>query len=479
MVLPPEVEDVPPYAERIVMPPVDRHHAHQLRRFHELLRCENGHISLAKLWEDYQELQRPALRYITDSAIHKMFRHLSWVEYKHEPGAYDRYLTFLEECLGEQIKVKAEEWNTAVSFAGRWKRTVADDEVKSAIEVWIRMEKHGVPATHETFNILFDLAVKAGRYALADTIYNELVSRGLTLNRYFRTSVIDYAGVRGDGDAVRQAFRDLVNAGEVVDTVVMNCVIVSLIRAGEPAAAENVFIKMKRLYEQKLGAAAPTKWQDFRALGHKLDAEARRLREERTIHESSFFGSGFASNSRKEEVQRSTPIAPNERTYRIFIKHHVQTSGRIDQITSLLAEMKERGLNIHGSIYYAIFGGYWQHGGYAFSTWTPQSLEAFWKEFVASVKRGASSKPERDMSEYSDEPLSTELEQPPYFTRDLVIAVIAAFYKCAGTERMTDVWKQVKRDWPGMTEEQRIRIGALVQKFIREDSVYATDAQTV
>nr|POF16568.1 pentatricopeptide repeat-containing protein [Quercus suber] len=447
----------------------------------EMMHMKFGRISLDKLWDSYQALQTPRLRYLTENTIRRLFAHLAWVEYKHKQSAHDRFFALLEECLGERITVQADEWNSAIAFAGRQERDVSIDSIRAAVETWMRMEEHGVTATHGTFNILFDLAVKAGRFALADTIYNELISRGLRLNRFFRSSLIYYAGMRGDGDAVRQAFRDLVNAGEIVDTVVMNCVIKSLINAGEPAAAENVFIKMKRLHEQNLGTKTPTDWQDLKALGHRLDIEAQRLQEERTAHESSFFGSEFSSQDRKEEVQRSTPIAPNERTYRILITYHAQTSGSIDRIRELLAEMDEEGLNIHGSIYYHLFGGYWQHGGYATSLWTKRSLEVFWREFLQRVKPGDRSKNSsqqasevgtEDEDGLRDESMVTELERPPYFMRDLVLNALAAFYKCAGRKRMLEVWADVQRRWRDMTAEDRARIKVLVDKFVQEDSIY-------
>lgn len=468
LVIPAEREDKPPFAPRIVLPPEDDEHAMQLEYWQRLLHREPGRVSLWRLWETYQSLRTPRLRYVADDDIRKAFRHLSWVEFPNAEGAMPRYFALLEECVAEGIPVTTSEWNSAISYAGRWVRLSTSTEVKGAVETWMRMERSGVMADNVTFNILFDVAVKAGRFALADTIFNELKAREMPLNRYFRTSMIYYAGMRGDGDGVRKAFRDLVNAGEIVNTAIMNCVILSLVRAGEPEAAEHVFHKMKQLHEQKLGTEGPNSWQEKKGLSVLLHRTAMRLRREKEEHESSFFGGQYSADERREEVQKITPIKPDARTYRILIQHHAYTSGDLNRLQGLMAEMRKEGLRVHGSVYVHLFRGFWQHGGFSYTSWNRSNLETLWDEFLANASLGArqQSSDDPDAAEISEE------DKTPYFTRALAHSVLRAFYKCAGRKKMLEVWSDIRTRWVDMESEDRGTIQELVDKLVREDSVY-------
>ena len=482
LVITPEQEALPPYTEREVLPPEDTEHKIQITRFAGLLHYEFGHVSLDRLWDAFTDLRAPRLRYIRDRHIHKLFAHLNTVQSKSQAHIASHYFALLEECIGEQIEITTPEWNNAVAFAGRWVKETTATEVKAAVETWMRMEKAGLQATHITFNILFDIAVKAGRYALADTIYNELKMREMPLDRYFYCSLIYYAGLRGDGEAVRQAFRDLVNAGEIVSTSVMNCVILSLIRAGEAGAAENVFAKMKRLYEQKLGTADPEGWRAQRKLHVKLGKSARRLRKERDQHEASFFGGQYSTAEKKEQLQNKSPIAPGSQTYAILIKYHCYTTGDLKRIQELLAELKDTGLRVDGTIYVAMFRGFAQHGGKTQGAWTRALLENHWKEFLAASEAPATSRGlSPDSGEVADRwdselaPDISEDERSPYYTGALAMAAVRAFYRCAGKIRMLEVWQEVQDGWDNVGElsaDERLDLQRQVEGLVRVDGVY-------
>ncbi|EMC97490.1 hypothetical protein BAUCODRAFT_454234 [Baudoinia panamericana UAMH 10762] len=440
-----------------------------LRLFRSYLERDLGHIPQDRFWDVYRTLRSPRLRYVADDDIRRAFRHLSWVEFR-DNDSMTRYFAFLEECLAEEIPLSPGEWNTAIAFAGRWVRSNTSREVRDAVEVWLRMERRGIQATEVTFNILFDVAVKAGRFALADTIFNELRARQMPLTRFFRTSRIYYYGMRGDGDGVRQAFRDLVNAGEIVDTAVMNSVILSLVRAGEAAAAENVFARMKRLVEQKLGTEAVRTWQKSKQLGVMLDRTAKHLRRQRKQHEQSFFGSPFSADSRKDEVQRVVPIAPNARTYRILLQHHCYVSGDWKRIHQLVAEMRTKGLHVHGSVYMHILRGFSQHGGYALFDWSAENLDKLWADFLL-----AASAPNIRSSSIAPDDIETdesETNRAPYFTAGLAKAAVRAFNKCTGKKKMLQVWDEIKDRWKDMPASDEETIQQVVDRFVKDDSMY-------
>ncbi|KAM0689882.1 hypothetical protein Q7P36_010754 [Cladosporium allicinum] len=502
-----EKEDDPPHRERVVLDPEDETHARQLERLLRLCKKRHGSVSHDSLWRAYCKLRTPRLRYMSDYMIRTLFAHLTWTEHAHlNDSARQRYFSLLEDCVGEQIKLTVVEWSAAMHFASRAVRSSTDHEVKDAVELWMQMEESGIQANNVTFNILFYAAVKAGRFALADTIYNELTSREMELDRYFRISMIYYAGARADGDAVRKAFNDMVNAGEIIDTAVMNCVILSLIRAGEPSAAELVFHKMNALHDEKYGTKGPDDWREQRKLFKMLNSTAHRLRAEREAHEGSFFGAPFSGDDRREQIQEVTPIAPNAATYRLLLHWHSLNSGELDRIQELLAEKRSRGFHVHGSVYLHLFAGFIIHGGFVHSAWKPSILEAYWQEFleastlpndgywlssgkdtVQTLHFDVAAPPNQDNSDVLDEPSDpmtqeeeeasdsqystvSEEHKAPYFTIGLAINVLRAFHKCVGPARMLEVWDDIRDRWRECGRDDAEKIERLIEKLqTRED----------
>jgi pentatricopeptide repeat protein len=500
LVVPAKEEESPPNTERVVLDPVDKEHAGQLKKLLSLCKKPHGNVSHNRLWKAYCRLKTPRLRYMSDYMIRTLLAHLTWTEHAHlDDGAKQRYFSLLEDCVGERIPLTVVEWSAAIHLAGRAVRNSTDREVKDAVELWLQMEESGIRANNVTFNILFYAAVKAGRFALADTIYNELKSREMELDRYFRISMIYYAGVRANGDAVRKAFNDMVNAGEIIDTAVMNCVILSLIRAGEPSAAEHVLRKMNALHDEKYGTKGPDDWREQRKLSKMLNTTGHRLRAERKAHEKSFFGAPFSGDNRREQIQEATPIAPNAATYRLLIRWHAIRSGEFGRVEDLIAEKKARGFRIHGSVYNIIFAGFLIRGGFEDSPWTLSALESYWKEFIEASSlpnadsvqtlhsdvetppkqamsdalgelSGPTSEVPKHGSDHMDSTVSEE-DRAPYFTLGLATNVIRAFYKCAGSARMLEVWDEMKDRWRDCGREEAVTVERLVRKLQARDDL--------
>lgn len=501
LVITPEEEDSPPYKERQVLEPEDAQHARQLEKFRRLVFRPLGTVSHNSIWKAYRKLRPPRLRYMENKLIRSIFGQLTWTEYTTDEVARQRYFSLLEECVGERIPLTQVEWSAAIQFAGHALKNRTNQQVKDAIELWMKMEESGVRANNVTFNTLFYASVKAGRFALADTIYGEMQTRGMDLDRYFRVSMIYYAGLRGDGDAVRKAFNDLVNAGEIVDTAVMNCVVLSFIRVGEAAAADNVFRKMNALSQEKFGTKGPDDWRGQRKLAQLLNKTGRQLRAERKSHSESFFGTPFAGDDRREEIQKASPVAPNARTYRILLRYHTRVSGELDRVNELLAESKERGFHLHGSVYLNIFTAFIVHGGYAHSDWKPSVLESFWKELLEALSAPNAGywlstggegiqilhfdvdKPKDDAEAFAGPEGSMEIEdeedpapnpvsdedRAPYFTRSLVAVILRAFHRCMGTPRMLEVWEEIRLRWKDCSAEDIQKIEAQIEYSRRYD----------
>ncbi|KAF7185391.1 Pentatricopeptide repeat-containing protein [Pseudocercospora fuligena] len=528
LVITPEQELLPPHSKRPIVPPEDEEHRKQLKAFVRLLEHKPGTMNLDKLWRMYHGLRSPRPRYLTDNVLRRALRHFGWVEFWHQPNAMQRYFQVLNDCLAEDVRIESNQWSTAISFAGRCVRHLTNNEIRRAIETWMHMEQHGHAADHVTFNILFDVAVKAGRFALADTIYNEIKSRDMPLDRWARGSLIYYAGLRREGDSVRKAFKEFVESGEIVDTKLMNCVVVSLLRAGEPSAAEHVFERMKSLHQDKFGTRSLSDWRATKEMKILLNQTAKQLRKEKQNHETTFFGAPFSSDQKRDEIQKAAPIAPDADTYMILIKYHAYTSGDIDKIWDLMEEMREQEFRLHGSTYVHLLRGFHAHGGYPFSAWNHRRLEEIWQEVVRfcspsipppntqgtlivdqkvdGVRKASrpTDVPDEDFEaldaaqygNFGDSDSSTVIEgkisedddaaddghfdmlgHTPYMTTGFAVAAIRAFYHCMGRKRMLAVWEELKTRWVGEPDIDWSRIEMEVQKCQVDADKYVDAAE--
>lgn len=379
------------------------------------------------IYELYTALPLPRIEYLTLPMIRLLLRRLSVVERKSVPTMM-RYLSVVDDLKAAGIPLTAGEWNSSISFAGRCLGRVTAAEVESALHVFREMElEAGVRADHVTFNILFDLAAKAGKFVLAELMLQEMQARGVDLNRFGGVGLIYYYGLKGDGDGVRAAYRRLLDDGHIVDTVVLNCVIAALIKAGETPAAEQVYERMKVFYaSRKGGPLPPRRWRDVRSLGKALQREANLAK---------------GDTERLRKLQEAAILAPDLRTYRILVNHHSIKTGQLDQITTLLHEMRWYEVPLHASIFIALFKGFSLHGGIRYATWTKTLLENVWTAYLEAVDRGVDG---------------------VYMGKWVVIWCLRAYGKCAGKRGMLEVWEEAKKRWEPTGDELEA-----VKKIIR------------
>ena len=199
------------------------------------------------LFEAYKELPEPGVAYLPKGVIRLLLQRMStpWVR---TPASMLRYLSLMDDMQAAKLPISVSEWSSAIFLTGRCHSRIDHGEVGRAFNLWRQMENDaGVKSSNVTFNILFDVAVRSGKFALGETILKEMHKRKLRLNRLGRISLMFYHGLRGDGDGVRKAYHDFVEAGEIVDTLVLNCVIASLINAQEPTAADQIYQRMRSL----------------------------------------------------------------------------------------------------------------------------------------------------------------------------------------------------------------------------------------
>ncbi|KAL1797288.1 hypothetical protein ACET3X_003894 [Alternaria dauci] len=384
------------------------------------------------VFDTYRKLQSPGVVYLDTLTIRALLHHLAVVE-RPTPVAAQRFLSVLDDMKTAHIHITRSEWTSAMHLTGRAMGTVSEDDLQAALRIWQDMEhRAGLKGGYVTFNVLFNIAVKAGKYSLAETFMKEMRARKLPMHRHYRVALLYYYGVLQNGNAVRRAYLDLVSAGEIVDTVVMNAVIASLMRAGEPSAAEHVFERMKRLHALRTTSAPghtffTRNWRDRRLLGMRFRDETRRLKKE-------------GKSDELKQLQDFAPIGPDSRTYGILIRHHAAVAGNIDRVNELLQEMKWNSIPLDGTIFIVIFHGFNSFGGVRYTSWTAFRLEKIWNQYLKA--------------------LGQNLERT-WLSSLAVIAALRAFGRCATPERTLKAWEEIRAIWQPSEQELEAALTAL------------------
>ncbi|KAI9867240.1 MAG: hypothetical protein M1813_009518 [Trichoglossum hirsutum] len=386
----------------------------------------NRHTPHETIYELYKALPSPRVSYLSRRVLRLLLHRLSVVERKTETSML-RYLSVVDDMKAVGIPLTAGEWSSTIAFVGRCFSRVSYAEIESALHLWKEMEgETGVRGSTVTFNILFDIAAKAGKFVLAEMILMEMQSRGLELDRYARVGLIYYHGLKGDGCGVRRAYREFVDAGEIVDTVVLNCVIAALVKAGEAAAAEQVYERMKAMHRNRFGAPLPPLgWRGAREIS-KLLREAVKAAKERP--------------ETYEKLRKNSSVAPDFRTYRILVFHHAVHTGEIERLAKLLDEMQFFQIPLHGSIFLALFKGFSIHGGVRYTTWTRHRLESVWSSYLSA--------------------LDDKIERL-YLGKWMIIWSLRSFARCAGKQRTLEVWEEIKERWEPQENEMEAVVNVL------------------
>ncbi|KAH8772155.1 hypothetical protein BGZ57DRAFT_764392 [Hyaloscypha finlandica] len=381
-----------------------------------------------EIYQLYRALPEPRAPYLESRIRHKMLRHLSIMERKDEHSML-RYLSVVDDMKGSAIPLSSAEWTSAVSFVARYVPRSTEVEVEAALHMWREMEHvAGVRGSDATFNVLFDVACKAGKFVLAEMIYKEMEARGFEFNRYHHVSMIFYYGLQKNGDGARAAYKALVEAGEMVDTVVLNAMISALFRAHEPTAAENVYERMKKAYLERSGS--------------KL--QPRSLRDRRHITQILKEWALIAKTNpnMKQELQSRSIIAPDLDTFRILVNYFAVEAGELDKTAKFLEEMKWFHLPVHGALFNALLKGFALHGGVRYTHWTEKRLESVWRSLLETLDDGV---------------------EGIYISKWMATWALRAFAKCSGKSRTLVAWDELKRKWKPGEEDMSFMMSNLRQ----------------
>jgi pentatricopeptide repeat protein len=364
------------------------------------------------IYKLYRELPAPRAPYLESKTRHKLLRHLAVVERKDEQSML-RYFSVIDDMRSTAIPLTTSEWTSAISFAARYVNRSTEVEVEAALQMWREMEHvAGVKGNDATFNVLFDVACKAGKFTLAEMIYNEMEARGFKYNRFHHVSQIHFYGLKGNGDGARAAYKALVEAGEIVDTVVLNAMISALIQSHEANAAENVYERMKRAHlANKDSRLPPRDYKSRREINLTLLKLAKTAKKNPT---------------KLQEFRQKSIIAPDLHTYRILVNYFAVRSGELDKVAKYLDEMKWFQIPLHGALFLSLLKGFALHGGIRYTHWTEDRLESVWKAFIQAIDGG---------------------EEDLYISKWIALWALRAFLKCSGKSRTVDVWEEMRQRW--------------------------------
>lgn len=370
-------------------------------------------VDAEDIYKIYRTLPEPRAPYLKPKLRHRFLRHLYIVERKGERSML-RYLSVVDDMKNWDIPLTTDEWNSAIAFAARYVNRSTEIEVEAALHMFKEMEHTaGVKADGVTFNILFDVACKAGKFTLAEMIYREMESRGIEFDRFHHVSLIHYHGLRKNGDGARAAYKILVESDEIVDTIVLNAMMSALIQSYEANAAENIYERMKRIHLSRRPDAPlqPQSWLRKRGVTRTLKHMAKILKLDPT---------------KREQFQNASIVAPDFQSYRILVNYFALQVGELNKVADLLEEMKWFDVPIHGALFLALFKGFSIHGGIRYTHWTETRLESVWRSFNYAVDKG---------------------NQDVYLSQYMVIWVLRAFAKCSGKARTAAVWAEIKGKW--------------------------------
>ncbi|KAH8677937.1 hypothetical protein BX600DRAFT_451099 [Xylariales sp. PMI_506] len=359
----------------------------------------------------YRSLPEPRMIYLPARLRHALLAVLGITERKNSKSML-RYFAIIADVRNSGFTLTRTEWNTALSFASRYVGTTTEVEAEASLRLWKEMEHDaGIGGNEVTFNILFDAAAKAGKFALAEMIYHEMVTRGFSFNRYHHVSLIHFFGLKMNASGVRAAYREMVQAGEIIDSVVLNCVLVGLLRSGDEASADRIYERMKAADPRS--KLIPHRDYTFNKMVTKVLMMFARMTKANPEMRAHFQGAGL--------------LSPDLSTYRILLNHYGVRRGQMSKVARYLDEMKFFRVPLHGSIFLALFKGFAIHGGASYSEWSLPRLQKVWDAFLDAFDSGA---------------------EGLYVSTWLAMWVLRAFAKCSRSRgQVLEVYDELKVRW--------------------------------
>ena len=315
--------------------------------------------SLRTIYETYKRLPEPRMLYVPHQWRYFLMKAMG-IPATRDMESMLRYFALLADIKTAGLTVRLTQWNYALAFVQKSKNWVTTQDNESALQLWREMEHSaGVKGNDVTFNILFDVASKTGNFALAEMIHKEMEARGIQPNRFNHVSLIRFFGLKLDTDGMIAAYEEMVQAGELVDTVVLNCLISGFLRSGDEGAAENIYERMKQ-------------GKTYKSLMPDRDYTTGKVMTKVLIM---FARVGKRHPALREKLQGSVALTPDLQTYKLLVEHSAVRLGDLAKVTKYLDEMRMLDIPIHATIFLALLKGFFHHGGLPDSEWSKQRLD--------------------------------------------------------------------------------------------------------
>ncbi|PHH73862.1 hypothetical protein CDD82_5229 [Ophiocordyceps australis] len=324
---------------------------HRLRRPHR--------VALGPIYKIYQQLPQPRMLNLAWQWRNRLLKVMGTPRKPHLKAML-RYFELVADAKNAGLTLRRSQWNHALNLAAKHTARTSHRELESTLDLWKQMELNAhIPGNDVTFNILFNVATKAGNFALADFIFREMENRGIEFNRYHHVSLIHYFGLKLDSQGLRAAYKEMVQAGQVIDTVVLNCVISGLLRCGEEAEAEGTYVRMR----------------DNHSLALNLPQRSYMTNKVITQALLMFSRIGKQHPKLRGHFQLGIHLTPDLHTYKLLVQHYAIRLGSLSKVAKSLDEMKYLKISVHPTIFLVLFKGFYRHGGFRGSDWSANRLE--------------------------------------------------------------------------------------------------------
>lgn len=371
--------------------------------------------STSYLFRLYREIPSPAMAKLPREVRGKLLRIFAKAPNRRWADAR-RYLALVQDMIASENKMSRSMWTSAVHFASRGSgsgRVLKRDLVR-AIGVWQQMEHvAGIEADDVVFNILYDAAVKASQFTVADRLEQEMKRRKLDFTRFGLVSKIYSAGVQKDLDGITENFQKFVKAGDIVDTVVLNSLCSAFIRAGDPSAAEQLYGRMIEAQKAKLSTDQLLTTDANRVIfEHSLSSGFSQYRtNSRALGDFLKRSQALKRHSPKhhQALQDSIPMTPDTRTFYIFLKYYARQSGQFDKVVMILRDMENAyAVPPNQIVYMMLFEGFSIHGLQK-KAWSAERLRLVWYAYLRALR---ASKAKLDAQQRHRSPGKMEWENP-------------------------------------------------------------------
>ena len=335
----------------------------------------------------YREIPSPGVSHIPRRERGILLRRFADPVNKRRPDAR-RYLALVEDMIQADLRLSRSLWTSAIHLAGRAAGRVRREDLERAIGIWRHMEyRRQIQSDDVTFAVLFDIAIHAGQFTVAERIIGEMTSRGISFSRFGHVSKIFYFGMLGDADGIRQTFADFVETGHVVDTVVLNCLIASYARIGDIKMAMQLYESMLEAHKtfrkrishanKENSAFLPALTSDMPSYRRRSRALGRQLGVLASLPDT--------SAEQRRAIKEALPMSPDTRTFHILLTHYAHRTGNLHRFMAILEDMEEiYAAPPRGMIYLILFEGFARHGGIK-KHWSADALRYAWQTFLRAI----------------------------------------------------------------------------------------------